>query len=177
MTHPVAMSGWRKNAAALVAVAILVPLAAMIIIGGAVRSDRANRPSDPIVVDYGSTATYAGATLGPVASAFVTDSGAPRDTRVVRAIVPIRNGADLLCSSPKLKETVGERRSWDESSLLLADTDFGWSTLCSPSQGDEYELTLSYLVPADATGPFVIDLFDTVHLPKFVQFELRPDGS
>lgn len=165
-------SWWRHQRVALIALVVLVPLTAFVIVGNAVRYDRATNPTDPIAVRFGASTTYGGATVGPIAATATTDSAEPGDTKVIRVTIPIANGTSLNCWPPDLTEVSGSRRTWKESSSRLADTDFSTITYCDSTRTDPYEIELSYLVPADAVAPFSIEFYDDELLPSFVNFEL-----
>ena len=81
----------------------------------------------------------------------------------------------ISCLSPLLRETGGAQRQWDEASFELdRDYDPSLKTSCDSELPIRYSLTLDYLVPADATGPFALELSTGDALPQFVRLVVEP---
>jgi hypothetical protein len=172
------MSGgwWRRNAVPLVAVALLLPVTAGVIAANEWSEWDLGHATKPITVAAGGAVDYDGATVGPAQARFVDDPAAPDGTRVVSATVLVTPGDDpIACPTPRLRETGGAGRQWDEASFEL-DRDFGEerNTFCDSEVPIRYSLTLDYLVPDDAAGPFAIEIESGDELPEFVRLVVEP---
>jgi hypothetical protein len=172
------MSGWwRRNAIPLVVAAVLLPATAGVVAFNEWSEFDLGHGTKPVTVDPGESTAYAGATIGPARAEFSDDPAAPSGTRVVSAIVLVAPGDDpISCQSPRLRELGGAGRQWDEASFEL-DTDFDADrlTFCDPERPYRYSLTLHYLVPADAAGPFAIELESGDELPQYVRLVIAPE--
>lgn len=167
---------WRRNAISLAAIAVLLPVTVGVIAVNEWSAYDLGHTTRPITVAAGESAAYAGATVGPARAAFMDDPAAPSGTRVVHATVLITPGREpLSCVSPLLRETGGQGRQWGEDSLQLErDDDPMLKSSCDSELPIRYSLTLDYLVPDDATGPFLIELYTSDELPRFVSLFVEP---
>ena len=172
------MSGgwWRRNAVPLVLVAVLLPVTAGVVAVNEWSEWDLGHGTKPITVEPGESVSYGGATIGPAKAKFSTDAAAPPGTRVVSATVLVAPGDDpISCLTPHLREAGGAGRQWDEASYELErDFDSDRVTFCSSEMPIRYSLTLDYLVPVDATGPFTIELESGDELPRFVRLIVEP---
>ncbi|SFS13551.1 hypothetical protein SAMN04487846_2718 [Microbacterium sp. cf046] len=167
---------WRRNAVALVAIAVLLPATVGVIAVNEWSEWDLGHPTKPILVQPGDAVTYGGARLGPAKAEFTDDSAAPAGTRVVSATVLVTPGAEpISCLSPLLRETTGAFRQWDEASYEL-DRDFDSTrmTSCDSELPIRYSLTLVYIVPDDAAGPFAIEVSTAESLPGYVRLRVEP---
>jgi hypothetical protein len=169
-------SWWRRNRIPLAAIAVLLPLTVGVIAMNEWSEWDLGHATKPIVVPAGETASYGGATIGPATAEFADDPLAPQGTRVVSTIVLITPGdSPISCATPQLREAGGAGRQWDEASFELErDFDADRNTFCNSEVPIRYSLTLDYLVPDDAAGPFVIELESGEELPEFVRLVVEP---
>lgn len=165
---------WRRNRLPLAALVVLTMLTPVVYAGNSLRQRRDQTASDPIVVDVGQTANYGAATVGPATAMFGTDDDAPADTRVIVATIAMSDASSLDCFDPRLVETGGAQRTFTSTTRLRSDDEFRAPTNCLLGGGDAYELSLTYIVPRDAAGPFVITLESTTELPRYVEFKVQP---
>lgn len=167
---------WRRNAVALAAVAVLLPATVGVIAVNEWSEYDLGHGTKPITVTPGDTVSYGGATIGPAKASFADDPLAPAGTRVLSTSVLVNPGDDPIgCLTPQLQETGGAGRQWNEASAELErDFDADRNTFCDPELPIRYTLTLDYLVPDDATGPFAIELETGDELPEFVRLIVEP---
>ena len=172
------MSGawWRRNALWLALVAVLAPLTAGVIAVNEWSEWDLGHATKPITVAAGGSASYAGARFGPARAEFTTDPAAPPGSRVVSVTVLVEPGDQpIICPTPVLRETGSARRQWDEASFELErDFDADRTTFCSAEESLRYSLTLDYLLPEDAAGPFAIELQSGDALPQFLSMIVEP---
>lgn len=172
MTH----GWWRRNALPLVAIAVLVPVTVGAIAVNEWSAYDLGHATKPISVEPGDSARYDGAQIGPASAEFTDAPGAPAGTRVVSANVLVTPGDEpISCVSPLLREAGGAGRQWGEASFELErEYDPALKTSCDSELPIRYSLTLEYLVPEDATGPFVIEVSTADALPRFVRLVVEP---
>ncbi|GAA1924232.1 hypothetical protein GCM10009775_15710 [Microbacterium aoyamense] len=149
---------WRSNALALGAIAVLAPVTAVVISLNAWQDLPAMHTR---AVAVGETAEYAGADVGPLRASFDRVEGAPPGARVIAVELELDpRRSEFACLPPELVEASGQGRRWIESSLSLdRPYDPERVTYCDTSQPGPYTLSLDYVVPSDASGPFVLELF------------------
>ena len=167
---------WRRNAVPLVVVAALLPVTAGVIAANEWSEWDIGHATKPVTVAAGDSVTYDDATIGPARARFDDDPGVPTGTRIVTASVLVTPGdSPISCPTPRLREAGGAGRQWDEASFELdREVDTERSTSCSSETPIRYSLTLDYLVPEDATGPFVIEIESGNELPAFVRLIVEP---
>lgn len=167
---------WRRNTAALVAVAVLVPSTALIVGGPDWWDEWRSHPIFPTTVAAGQSSEYAGASWGPVhVGTRVAADDLPEGTKVIDVEVPVDPGSeDLVCSPPTLRELRTDREWSESTSELELDYDPGRTTLCGIDGGGPFTLAVSYLVPVDAVGPFGLDLVIADQAPGFLRLVVAP---
>lgn len=167
---------WRTNAVWLVTIVVLVPVTVGAIAVNEWSSFDLGHATKPISVDPGDSAPYDGARIGPASAEFTDAPGAPGGTRVVSATVLVTPGDEpISCVSPVLREARGGGRQWSEaSSDLDREYDPALKMSCDPDLPIRYSMTLEYLVPEDATGPFVIELSAADAYPQYVSLLIEP---
>jgi hypothetical protein len=167
---------WRRNAVSLMVVAALLPLTAGVIAANQWSEWDIGHATRPITVAAGDSVSYDGGTIGPARARFDDDPVAPAGTRIVTATVLVTPGDSAIsCPTPRLREAGGAGRQWDEASFELdREVDAERNTFCSPEMPIRYSLTLDYLVPEDATGPFAIEIESGNELPAFVRLIVEP---
>jgi hypothetical protein len=167
---------WRTNAVWLVAIAVLVPVTVGVIAVNEWSSYDLGHATKPISVDPGDSTRYDGTRIGPASAEFTDAPGAPDGTRVVSATVLVTPGDEpISCVSPVLREAGGAGRQWSEASFdLEREYDPALKTSCDSALPIRYSLTLQYLVPEDATGPFVIELSASDAYPQYVSLRIEP---
>lgn len=182
MDERMTMGWWRRNAVALAAVAVLVPATAAAISVNVWSEFDSGRPSRPIPVAQGSTAAYAGARVGDASARFDDEvEGVPRGARVVAVTVdvdppPVDPDArfGFLCTLT-LRESTGAHRAWKDASLSVdRPYDAERVTSCDPAVAEPYTLSMDFLVPEDAMGPFDVDFAVAGALPSVVRLAIEP---
>lgn len=171
------MTGWwRRNAVALGAVAVLLPLTAGVVAVNEWSEFDAGHATRPVTVHSGDSTVYAGATVGPARAGVEDESSAPPGTKVVMARVLVDPGAEpIACSPPVLREIGGTQRQWNEASLVLdLPYDPERRSSCDSALPIRYSLTLAYIVPVDAEGPFTVDLETAAEYPNYVRLIVSP---
>ncbi|MCP2635832.1 hypothetical protein K0817_004525 [Microbacterium sp. HD4P20] len=172
-----ALTGWwRANAAALGVLVLLVPATAAAVGWNEWSSYYSGRASIPIMVQAGESAAYGEATIGPATAEFTEHSLAPSGTRVVSVRVRVDPGDPAIqCFEPPLRELEGLQRQWNSASYEL---DRSWDverpTSCIADATTPYTLDVDYLVPLDASGPFVVDIESGGLLPEFARLVVAP---
>jgi len=169
--------GWgRRNALWLALAAVLAPLTVGVVAANEWSEWDLGHSTKPITVAAGESTSYSGARVGPARAEFTTDPAAPAGSRVVSVTVLVEPGNDpISCATPLLRETGGAQRQWDEASFELErDFDANRTTFCSAEESLRYSLTLDYLVPEDAAGPFAIELQAGDALPRFLRLIVEP---
>lgn len=167
---------WKRNAVALATVAVLLPVTAGVIaVNEWFRFDLANAPT-PITAQPGEAIIYAGARIGPAKAVRSEDPAAPAGSRVVTATILVTPGkTPISCGTPELHEIGGAQRQWREASFDLdREYDPDAHSICDPELPIRYSLTLEYIVPEDATGPFTIDVESAAAMPQFAQLVIEP---
>lgn len=167
---------WRRNAIPLAAIAVLLPVTVGVIAVNEWSAYDLGHDTKPVTVPTGDSVAYAGATVGPAKATFADDPAAPPGTQVIRATVLVTPGREpISCVSPLLRETGRSGRQWDEASFELdQEYDPDRKTSCDSELPIRYSLTLDYIVPDDATGPFAIELSSSDELPRFVSLVVEP---
>lgn len=167
---------WRRHGFSLAAVAVLLPVTVGVIAVNEWSAHDLGHATKPITVEPGASTRYDGARIGPATAEFSDADGAPSGTRVVTATVLVAPGDEpIACVSPTLRETGGAGRQWNEASFELdLEDDFEAKTSCDSTLPIRYSLTLNYLVPDDAAGPFAIELSTGDALPRFVSLVVAP---
>lgn len=166
---------WRSNAVALGALMVLVPATYAAVTWNEWSAVLQNSASQAITVEPGDHAEYAGATVGPASADFTELPDAPEGARVVTVTLHIDPGSDpLQCTKPELREIGGHQRQWDLREDLGREWDPDRHTFCDSEAESSYELLMDYLVPADAAGPFVVELKSVAGWPEFVRAVVDP---
>ncbi|MGW8483052.1 hypothetical protein ACWGJP_07915 [Microbacterium sp. NPDC055903] len=181
------MSGWwRRNAVGVIAVAVLVPLSAVVVVGNEWKEYFLYDSTYPAQVANDGTVELAETTWGPVRAVDITGSEGlenPEGTKVIAVAIPV-DPHDVApgCGSPVLVER-STGREWvqrrdelgipwtvDEhvACVLPEKDDDG-----EPLPIDPYEILVAYVVPEDA-GPFWVDVSPTPAIPSFARFVIDP---
>jgi len=175
MGDTVSARWWRRNAAALVAVAVLLPTTAAVIGAGEWWGANQGRPSIPTTIEARETGDFAGATWGPVRIGTPSADAladAPEGTRVIVVEVPVDpHGTTVSCGIPLLRETGGAQRRWNDA---LTDLDAGSRnpSQCPSDATAPFTIEVPYLVPSDAVGPFGLELTLGDQLPRYLLLRL-----
>jgi len=167
---------WRRNGVALAALVLLVPTTWLTITTNESESFSSPLGDDPVTAEVGASVTMNGIEVGPGTARFVEEDAAPPGSRVVIVELPVDpNGDEVRCMSPRLREADGRGREWVESSYELGYGLFGDRVTGCPVEGTApFTLVLSYLVAADATGPFHVDMTWSEALPRFARVTVAP---
>lgn len=160
---------WRRNATALVALAVLAPLTAGAIAWQEWRTGFEGTHWRTVLVPEGDSIELGGASIGQAALVGVpADAGVetPADGRALAAHVTVVPGDEpVTCARPRLVE-LSTGRSWEAE-----PGPFGWrgESSCFDATAPVL-LNVPFVVPADA-GPFAVEL-EILHagaeLPRFV---------
>lgn len=167
---------WRRSALWLAAIAVLLPVTVGVIAVNEWSDWDIGNPTRQIAVASGEDVAYGGATIGPATAQFTDDVDAPAGARVITATVLVTPGHEpISCQAPMLREAGGAQRQWDEASFELdIEYDADTKTSCDSELPIRYSMTLHYLVPQDATGPFTIDISTGDALPQYVSLLVEP---
>lgn len=149
---------WRRNAAALIALAVLVPATFGVIVLNEASTNATRAHVVPIEVPAGRPFAHEGTQWGPVSGREITpddDMDVPPGARLYEVTVPVVPGDEEPgCFPPTLVEARGAHRQWDRASTVL-----GWNTTSCALMGTEpFDVVVPFVLPADAEGPFVVDL-------------------
>jgi hypothetical protein len=166
---------WRTNRVALIALLVLVPALVVTVAWTQWSYFDEFRASRPVLVQPGDTVRYAEATVGPVSADWGDTAKAPKGTRVVVVQVPVEPGHPAIaCASPLLRETA-TGRTWDAATYDLSwESDDDHPTYCPSDATKPYVLSVGYIVPDDASGPFTVDLDSADSWPSFVSAVVTP---
>ena len=168
------MTGWwRTNAVALGALVVLAPALVGVVAWNEWSKHGTGRP---VHIATGASATYEGARIGPATAEYRDDPLAPQDTRVVSVRLAVDPGDPaILCTEPQLREIGGAGRTWNAASYELAR---GWDaehpTSCVAEATEPYTMVVDYIVPADASGVFAVELDSAETRPDFVSAVVEP---
>lgn len=171
-------SWWRLNRHALAALAVLVPVALAVIGGAQWYAYFSVRPVLGNDVAVGTEHSWAGATWGPVrAEAAAANEAIPADARLVVVTIPVQPGSSGLVACTPARLTDGIGRSWaPATSMMKWPYDPAAPPLCPGSSADDpaagFDLRVPFLVPADARGPFTVEVVVDEELPDFLRFRL-----
>lgn len=175
---PAAHGWWRRNALALGTIAVLLPVTTGIIgwhEWWGYFSGRAVIAIDPAA---NGTVTHADTVWGPVKSAIATKLDGldiPPDTQLVIVEVPVdpQGDAGAKCMEPQLVEQSTGRR-WPQTRAEIGlGSSFEEPTNCSADLIDPYSIFVPFVVPADASGPYWVEI-ETFTNPEFVRFTVDP---
>ncbi|NYF17013.1 hypothetical protein HDC37_001841 [Microbacterium sp. AK009] len=168
---------WRRNALPLGAVAILLPVGVLVPTGVEWWRWSQADPVFPTTAAAGESVEWAGATWGPATAVDQTSlyaADAPAGTRVLVVEIPVDPG-DLspLCTTPALRELGGAGRQWGEATTEV-DWRYERPTSCESGSPVPFTVSVPYLVPDDARGPFGVELTVPDELPGFLRLEVIP---
>lgn len=170
---------WRRNALPLVSVAVLLPATFGVVGWNEWNEFFSGQPTQPVVAPAGASVEFEDAVWGPAEIEIVEPAAefeAPAGSQVVMVSVPVDPGADAAtCLPPTLRESTGARREWRDVTFEI-----GWSPTseqfgsCAGTETDPFTITVAFLVPLDAAGPFAVDLVSAEALPGFVRLLVEP---
>lgn len=174
-------SWWRRNTAALIALAVLLPASAWAIGWREWSSmyDNGSIRSRPVMPDDDGVVTLDGTFWGPARSASLDsseDPSIPAGTQVVGVKVPVDNrdrSEPSSCPSPVLVEQ-SSGRQWSEMSFELGSYDVESPVSCDSERYDTYELFVPFIIPDDAEGPFWIEISPYGAGSEFVRLPVAP---
>lgn len=165
---------WRRNILALAALALLIPGTALVIGGNEWWNYFSGRPVLPAEVAADESASYGGsvfsnANLAPLSAAGLE---VPAGTRALLVTIDVDPTADAEgCGAPSLHELEGAGRAW-RMSAALDWYDMERPTACRSEPEGPYTIATPFLVPADATGPFAVEVVTAGELPRFLRLRL-----
>lgn len=150
---------WRRNAAALIALAVLAPATFGVIIANEASTNATRAHIVPIEVPAGRPFAHDGAQWGPASAREISpvddELDLPQGARLIAVTIPVVPGDEEPgCFPPTLIEARGAHRQWNQASTVL-----GWNdTSCALMGTEPFDVVVPYVVPSDAEGPFVVDL-------------------
>jgi hypothetical protein len=177
MGAAVSRAWWRRNALALGAVVVLLPVTAAVITGYEWWFANQGKPQIPVTVEAGQVAEFGGATWGP-ATATIRDAdtaeGLPTGAKVIVVEVPVDPGAEPpSCLSPTLTQLEGVAREWNNATADV-DWDYDLPTSCSSDATGPFTVSVPFLVPDDVEGPLGIDIGVSGQTPRFLRLVVEP---
>ena len=170
--------GWlRRNTAALIATAVLLPVTGLVV--GADKWWDANQgaPVFATEVATGDQVTWAGATWGPATARWAQEdpaAGLPDGARVLLVEVAVDpKGRGILCATPQLQELTGAGRHWADA---IGDLDWAYEqpSACSSELTTPFTIEVPFLVPDDVGGPLGVDFSLADQLPGFLRLVVVP---
>lgn len=178
---PAVTSWWRRNAVALVALAVLVPATAVVTGFQEWNEYYGESPTRAVEVSPGETAAlgvarWGNASLTTVPANDPRAEDLPDATRLVVArIVVDWDDEPPGCAAPILREATGDQREWSgaQNHLPSWEPTADRGTFCSGEATQDYTLEVPFVVPESASGPFTIDLQVIGAEPDFLRFALR----
>lgn len=163
---------WRRNALAIGAVAVLLPLTGLTISGVEWWQMNQAQPVFATTVAAGDTVEYAGGTWGPAvvrSQAPGPDDDLPADGRLLVVEVPVDpHGKMLGCDVPALRELDGMQRRW-QNALGDVDWDYRNPTVCPSDSTAPFTIEVPYLLPDGVSGPLGLDFALADELPGFLR--------
>lgn len=175
-------SWWRRNTAAVVALAVLVPATALAV-GWREWHEVYDDPSQytrDVLPDEDGTIEIDGAVLGPAKADTFTEADGfelPDGAKVVAVKITVDN-ADLddpiRCWWPTLVEQSTGREWAQMSNELGLSSDPDVQTECDPSPTGPYDIIVPFIVPDDAEGPFWLDIDPDESDGAFARFPVTP---
>lgn len=168
---------WRRNALALGAVAVLLPVGVLVPAGVEWWRWSQSDAVFPTTAAAGERIDWAGASWGPVTvedetGAFAAD--APPGTRVLVVEIPVDPVDETPgCTTPVLRELGGAGREWG-AALNEVDWRYEQPSSCETGSRAPFTVSVPYLVPDDAIAPFGIELTVPDELPGFLRLEVVP---
>lgn len=162
----------RCNRWFLIALVVLLPLTVGLIGFREWSASFGSSPVIPRAVAAGETvggATWGEATLEEMP---MTEGEAPEGARAALLRIQVDPSGDPIeCGSPVLHETAGLQRSWDltRSAGELPDG-LEEELRCPEGSTAAFELVVPFILPADAEGPFSIDVEVPELSPQFLRF-------
>jgi hypothetical protein len=170
---------WRRNAVPLVATAVLLP-ATFLIIGGSEWNEYfSGRPTQPMTARPGESVEVNGVTWGPASIEQLdppADAELPADAVVYRVTIEVRPADEAVaCLPPSLHELEGAQREWGSGSYEVgwAGGSDSWDS-CPIDATEPFTIVVPYLVPADAAGPFAVDIEGADLIPAFPRLVVEP---
>lgn len=148
------MTWWRRQRAALIALAVAV----VACVGVHVWLDvlPTMKTEEVTAVASGQSADLAGQRLSLTSTRW-DEFDAPEGMRSLSVLLTASGGPDAgLCGSTTLTEPSSERSWLDGRSLLDVPSESGESTCTSES--DSYDVLAVFVVPDDTAGPFELDV-------------------
>ena len=173
----------RRNALALSAVAVLLPVTAAVVVGNEWWSANSGRDVFPVTVAEGESARFGGISWGPARASDAEpgeNAELPPRTKVIAVDIPVdRHGKATTCTVTGLRETSGAQREW-QVDTKTTDWNYRLQTFCKSEstvesgQSGPFTLSLPFVVPDDIDGPLAVDLVVIDELPRFLRVEVTP---
>lgn len=162
---------WRRNLLAFAVLGLIAVPAGWLAVQHE-RSQYSSFSGDHPVDGHEREATrFGGMAFGPVSTVTVDNENAPPHTEVLQVTVAVDPGVFTAnCGTPTLHEVGGQNRQWiaDRDNLLDLPYDENRMVACD-SATSPFEMTLHYIVPADAKGPFTLNVVVDRALPNYLR--------
>lgn len=175
------MSGWwRRNAAALIALAVLAPVTFFAVGAEDWQDYHLHRNTIPIDVRQGDSVELLETTWGPVRASEIADRtgmDVPAHSRVIAAAFPVDpHGDPPACTAPTLvQQSTGIRWAQARGEMGIgyaADEPTACVTLTDVEY--PYQVIVPFVVPSDVEGPFWIEVAPVGAEPSVIRFEVDP---
>jgi hypothetical protein len=174
---------WRRNRVAVYVVALLLPITLLGVGGWDWWSANFGRPVVPVSAADGEEIEFGGITWGPAVANVLTpsaDANVPPGAKLLEVDIPVdRHGEDTACVIGALKELSGAEREWS-ADTGDANWDYRKHTFCPTDPASDsypagpFRIEVPFILPADATGPFVLDVVLQDELPRVLRLEVVP---
>lgn len=148
---------WRRNAVALVALAVLVPASWLAL--DTIEFGTTRNPQQ--AVDAGTSTTVDGARFGPARLHPLDDDGldVPAGAQPVLVTVPVAHPVETTSCQGATTTEVATGRTWRAASLVLGWTPgAGQQETCRSETGAAVDFAAPFLLNVDASGPFVVTM-------------------
>ncbi|MGM7671697.1 hypothetical protein [Microbacterium sp. A93] len=176
------MTGWwRRNAVALGALVVLTPVTFGAITWDGWQDHNLFTNTIPIDVADGDSMELIDTTWGPVRASEITDTSGfdmPTDARIIAAAITVDPHGDApSCSAPTLvQQSTGIR--FPESRFQLGLLSSSEEPTSCVTDGENrvasYEMIVPFIVPADAEGPFWVEIASVDAIPSVIRFSIDP---
>lgn len=176
------MTGWwRRNAVALGALAVIAPITFGAIAWDGWQNQNLFVNSIPIDIADGDSMELLDATWGPIRAseiAYTSGFDMPADVKIIAAAIPVDPHGDAPpCLAPTLvQQSTGIR--FPESRFQLGLLSSSEEPTSCVTDGENrvapYEMIVPFIVPADAEGPFWVEVASVDAIPSVLRFSIDP---
>ena len=182
-------SWWRRNRWGLVAFVVLAPLTVGVTFANEWGGYYAQRPSQPVEVDAGSTSDFGGSSWTLTDSERIAgdsdagrEAGLPEGTDLVVATIAVEpkqldeEGRSAGCSVLLDERASGGEvlRTWGDAQFASIDYDVdpGHESFCDPDLTDPYTFESTFIVPSGAGVDLSVQVEVVSELPRYLRMDL-----